>query len=220
MTRESNKREKAARIRDAALALLREKGFEATTTREVAERAGVAAGTLFLYVKTKDELVDFVFREEIARVCAARFASLRRGDVVGELMHLYEGLLELYARDRDLSRLLLRHALFARQGSDGVTFTMQFIGQLAHLVAAAVARGEITSAEPPSALAMQSFFLYLGAALGVVGSDMPVALVSASLRHGLTVHFLGQRPRAASPLAAPVPVPTKQKTKKKKGRTR
>jgi len=55
--REQNKAEKRGRIIAAARALFAHKGFEATTTLEIAEAAGVAAGTLFLYAKTKDDLL-------------------------------------------------------------------------------------------------------------------------------------------------------------------
>ena len=40
--RAQKKRDKEARIRAAALALFREKGYAAATTREVAERAGAS----------------------------------------------------------------------------------------------------------------------------------------------------------------------------------
>ena len=49
--RERNKREKLVRIRAAARALFAKRGFEATTAREICERAGIGTGTLFLYVK-------------------------------------------------------------------------------------------------------------------------------------------------------------------------
>src|SRR4030095_2940339 len=110
--RDKSAADKEARIRAAAVALWKEQGFEATTTRAVAERAGIAAGTLFLYVRTKDELADFVFRGEIERVVEERVATLpRRGDLVTRMMHLFVGLLELYARDLAVARILVRHAL-------------------------------------------------------------------------------------------------------------
>ena len=46
--RDQNKEEKRTRLLEAARALFRERGYEATTTRELSQRAGVATGTLFL----------------------------------------------------------------------------------------------------------------------------------------------------------------------------
>ncbi|MBL0917536.1 MAG: TetR/AcrR family transcriptional regulator [Hydrogenophaga sp.] len=51
---------------DAALALFVEKGFAATRVEEVAARAGVSKGTLFLYFPSKEDLFKAVVRENIA----------------------------------------------------------------------------------------------------------------------------------------------------------
>ena len=50
----------------AALDLFVEKGFAATRVEEVAARAGVSKGTLFLYFPSKDELFKAVVRENIS----------------------------------------------------------------------------------------------------------------------------------------------------------
>ena len=50
----------------AALDLFVEKGFAATRAEEVAKRAGVSKGTLFLYFATKEELFKAVVRENIS----------------------------------------------------------------------------------------------------------------------------------------------------------
>ncbi len=51
---------------DAALDLFVEKGFAATRVEEVAARAGVSKGTLFLYFPSKEELFKAVIRENIS----------------------------------------------------------------------------------------------------------------------------------------------------------
>jgi AcrR family transcriptional regulator len=58
--RERNKQEKLARITEAAGALFAERGVDEVTTQEIAERADIGAGTLFLYAKTKGELLLMV----------------------------------------------------------------------------------------------------------------------------------------------------------------
>ncbi len=64
-----NERRKDARpgeLLAAALDLFVEKGFAATTVQEVARRAGVSKGTLFLYFASKEELFKAVVRENIS----------------------------------------------------------------------------------------------------------------------------------------------------------
>ncbi len=51
---------------DAALDLFVEKGFAGTSAAEVAQRAGVSKGTLFLYFATKEDLFKEVVRTNIS----------------------------------------------------------------------------------------------------------------------------------------------------------
>lgn len=64
--RERRKDARPGELLDAALDLFVEKGYAATRAEEVAARAGVSKGTLFLYFPSKDELFKAVVRETIA----------------------------------------------------------------------------------------------------------------------------------------------------------
>ena len=69
--RERRKEARPGELLEAALDLFVEKGFAATRVDEVAARAGVSKGTLFLYFPSKEELFKAVVRENIA----GRFAQ-------------------------------------------------------------------------------------------------------------------------------------------------
>ncbi len=64
--RERRKEARPRELLDAALDLFVEKGFAATRSEEVAARAGVSKGTLFLYFPSKEELFKAVVRENIS----------------------------------------------------------------------------------------------------------------------------------------------------------
>ena len=64
--RERRKQARPGELLDAALNLFVEKGFAATRVKEVAARAGVSKGTLFLYFSSKEELFKAVVRENIS----------------------------------------------------------------------------------------------------------------------------------------------------------
>jgi AcrR family transcriptional regulator len=69
-----HRRRKEARpheLLEAALTLFVEKGFASTRTEEVAQRAGVSKGTLYLYYPSKEELLKAV----IAHYLSARIAD-------------------------------------------------------------------------------------------------------------------------------------------------
>ncbi|MBV8619800.1 MAG: TetR/AcrR family transcriptional regulator [Curvibacter sp.] len=69
--RERRKDARPGELLDAALELFVDKGFAATRAEEVAARAGVSKGTLFLYFGSKEELLKAVVRENIS----GRFAE-------------------------------------------------------------------------------------------------------------------------------------------------
>src|SRR5438552_15931088 len=59
-------------ILDTALTLFRERGFEETTIRDIASRAGLSLGAAYYYFKSKEAIVaayyDFVQREHHTRL--------------------------------------------------------------------------------------------------------------------------------------------------------
>ncbi|HSV61306.1 MAG TPA: TetR/AcrR family transcriptional regulator [Variovorax sp.] len=64
--RERRKEARPGELLEAALDLFVEKGFAATRSEEVAARAGVSKGTLFLYFPSKEELFKAVISENLA----------------------------------------------------------------------------------------------------------------------------------------------------------
>ena len=60
------KQARPGELLDAALDLFVEKGYAATKVDEVAARAGVSKGTLFLYFSSKEELFKAVVRQNIS----------------------------------------------------------------------------------------------------------------------------------------------------------
>src|SRR5215469_11988463 len=63
-----------AEILDAALAVFAERGFAATRMDDIAERAGVTKGTIYLYFKSKDAVFRSLVRESIG-VTLDRFTA-------------------------------------------------------------------------------------------------------------------------------------------------
>ena len=69
-TRRRRKEARPQELLDAALALFAEKGFAATRAEEVAVRAGVSKGTLYLYYPSKEELFKAVVRRNLTSLIA------------------------------------------------------------------------------------------------------------------------------------------------------
>jgi AcrR family transcriptional regulator len=77
-TRRRQKEARPQQLLDAALVLFVEKGFAATRAEEVAQRAGVSKGTLYLYYPSKEELLKAVIREHLSTRIAAGAAEAER----------------------------------------------------------------------------------------------------------------------------------------------
>jgi TetR/AcrR family transcriptional regulator, cholesterol catabolism regulator len=106
--RERKKREVEQRIREAALALFREKGYEATTVEEIAERADVAKGTFFNYFPRKDGLLEALAEELVGELLESLGPDEEwRGTARDQLLRLFLRIGELVARDPELSKVML-----------------------------------------------------------------------------------------------------------------
>src|SRR5437868_15417278 len=69
--RAQNKAAIRKRIVTAALSLFQTKGFDATTTKAIARKAGIAEGTVFNYFRTKEDIALHFFEQEVDQAIAA-----------------------------------------------------------------------------------------------------------------------------------------------------
>ena len=69
--RAQNKQAIRNRIVKAALNLFQTKGFEGTTTRSIARKAGIAEGTVFNYFRTKEDIALYFFEQEVGHAVAS-----------------------------------------------------------------------------------------------------------------------------------------------------
>ena len=90
-TRRRQKEARPQQLLDAALMLFVEKGFAATRAEEVAQRAGVSKGTLYLYYPSKEELLKAVISEHLSSRIAAGAALVEQhqGSVADLLREVY-----------------------------------------------------------------------------------------------------------------------------------
>ncbi len=68
MLKESQRQERAAFILQTAEEVLLQKGYAAMSMDDIAARAGIAKGTLYLHFATKDELVFRLLERDLQRM--------------------------------------------------------------------------------------------------------------------------------------------------------
>jgi AcrR family transcriptional regulator len=97
--RARNKEAVHQRIITAALKLFESRGFDATTTKEIARRARVAEGTVFNYFETKEDIALHFFEQEVDHAIAAVRANrrLRKAPLEERLFALVQSQIEFLA---------------------------------------------------------------------------------------------------------------------------
>ena len=162
--RERNKRDKLLRIRNAARELFISKGYDDTTTREIAAKASVGMGTVFTYADNKRDLLFLIANDDLADVMqlAARESS-REGTLLGSVLTFFRWHYEYFAQQPELSRLMLREMVFYDSGAQANRFKAmreEFMSWLNESVRLAQRRGEIASSSDSGEIGWVIFCLY------------------------------------------------------------
>lgn len=172
--RELQRRETERLIETTARALFRAHGFDATTTKQIAETAGVAHGTVFLVAATKEALLVKLLEAELRQVVATRTESLPKRKLAAQLRHVFDGLFEFYAAEPELSRVFLKGVMFFADPIARATYdahVARFSTYLAALFDAAKTRGEVSSRLVSQAAATNVLALYVHVVVAFLNSD-------------------------------------------------
>lgn len=111
--RERNKLEKLDRITAAASELFSEHGVDEVTTQQIADKADIGTGTLFLYAKTKGELLLLVQNSSYADALErGRAAASKTPDVLDAVMAIVRPVVECNRTQIDNGRTYLREMIF------------------------------------------------------------------------------------------------------------
>lgn len=170
--REQHKRDKRERLRKAAWNLFSTVGYDATTTRAIAEKAGVASGTLFLYARDKQDLLFLVFEERLRAAVDDAFGTLPSGATLRtQLLHIFKHLFAMYGESGRVSRQFVKEL----PGADGPNaervnaLTAIFFQRLGALVERAQERGEVKKGVFPLLAAHTFFAIYYMALMSWLG---------------------------------------------------
>ena len=151
--RARNKLDKLRRIKDAAQRLFIAKGFDDTTMREIAVRAGVGLGTIFLYAKDKRDLLFLTINEPLEHITQqAEGAVDPAAPLVDNLLAIAKLHYRFFGEQPALARLALREMIFYDSGAQAASFQKtreRLIRLFGHTIELAMRRGEIVPSEPP-----------------------------------------------------------------------
>jgi TetR/AcrR family transcriptional regulator, fatty acid metabolism regulator protein len=186
---------RAGSILRAALAVMAERGYAAATVRDITERAGVAAGTFYLYFPAKEAaglaLIEALYAEAVAAAAARRHDTT---DPAGKLLASMDGVLSTFSADPLLARFVLVLAPGAHPAFDRRLFEVHealcalvradLEAILASPTGADARRADLASQAVVGAVAeMVTAWVRQGAPTG--GLDDAAAVLQALFAHGL-----------------------------------
>ncbi|MCP2638291.1 TetR/AcrR family transcriptional regulator [Microbacterium sp. HD4P20] len=181
--RERQKQDKLARITAAASELFAKHGVDEVTTQQIADAADIGTGTLFLYAKTKGELLLLVqnahYADALKRGRAAAMGELTAVDAV---LALLGPVVECNRVQVDNGRTYLREMVFGDPSEPQHAAALDIVAQTEQAVAdILVERAGIDAGEATTLARVISAIQFLELAASV-NSDSTVPELLASTR--------------------------------------
>src|SRR3954453_6635975 len=156
--RSTGQEDKRCLILDAAVRVFARKGYHASRVGDIAEEAGVAHGLLYHYFRSKDELLETIFRETWRDVLDAVRAIEETDESARErLAGVAKILLRAWRRDPDLVRVLVREVTRSSHVQRRVEEIDQAFAGLERIIARGQEDGEFRSDLDPR---MVSYVFY------------------------------------------------------------
>jgi AcrR family transcriptional regulator len=95
-------------IQEATMRVISRKGMAAATMQEIADEAGVAKGTIYLYFRDRDELVEKTFESAMAELMTRIDEALEKDIPVDEKVRaIISAQLSFFGANREFFRLYL-----------------------------------------------------------------------------------------------------------------
>jgi len=152
--RERNKLDKLQRITAAAAELFADRGVDDVTTQEIADRADIGTGTLFLYAKTKGELLLLVQNSAYAAALEqGRVDAATGSDVLHRVLGVVRPVVECNRTQIDNGRTYLREIVFGDPGEPQHRAALDLTEQTEQLIADVIAESGRVPAETARSLA-------------------------------------------------------------------
>lgn len=135
--------EKRQLLLGAAVRVFAEKGFHAARVGDIAEEAGVAYGLLYHYFRSKDEVLETIFRTTWTNMIGTVESIAETDEPAREqLRKVTEVILRTWRRDPDLVRVLVREVTRSPQLQRQVDEIAAALGSLQGIVERGQAAGE------------------------------------------------------------------------------
>jgi len=162
--RQQQKAETRALILNSAQRLFEKNGFEETTIRQVAKKAGVGLGTIFSHFPDKESILISSLIDDLEQTNQKAWETMPRGVPVKEkMLHLAKKGYEAWLQRPALSKVLLREMCFTPGPDRDVlrAIDREFMKQVAEMLEIAKQQGELRSDVDTVLATKSAFSVYL-----------------------------------------------------------
>ncbi|MCP2638486.1 TetR/AcrR family transcriptional regulator [Microbacterium sp. HD4P20] len=182
--RERNKREKLERITAAARELFEEHGVDEVTTQQVADRADIGTGTLFLYAKNKGELLLLVQNSSyFDALIEGRAAAEGISDPLDAVMAVVRPVVECNRKQIENGRTYLREIVFGDPEEPHHRDALALTVQTEEAVATVLQRDDRTDPDDAATLARVVSAIMFVTMATTVNVGLSVEDLLADIRH-------------------------------------
>jgi TetR/AcrR family fatty acid metabolism transcriptional regulator len=175
--------DKRERILIAAERIFARHGFFAARVSEIAREAGVADGTIYLYFKSKDDLLISWFEDRMKQVNDKLRQAIAGKPPAEQLRAFIQAYLQLVSDEPTAAEVLtieLRQSSKFMKEYDNPQF-VDFLRMLGGIIADGQARGELDAAVPSHIAARMIFGIVDELALAWVLAKQPLRTASAAM---------------------------------------
>jgi AcrR family transcriptional regulator len=148
-----------------------ERGFFGTAVPEIAEKAGVGAGTIYRYFESKEALVNALYRQEKQRFAERTLHDFPRSSIARELFRTMWMRMAKFAIDNPKPFVFMElHHHASYLDAESRALEQRMLELFANIVVAAQARGELKAGQPRLLMG-----LVMGAFVGVIRTCVELA---------------------------------------------
>ncbi len=152
--------DKRVRILAAAETVFAERGFFNAKVSQIAQEAGVADGTIYLYFKSKDDVLISLFENRMAQVCAQMIENVAAAETptqkLESFIHTHLHMVEEHPNLAEVLTVELRQSAKFMKGHPNPQF-----GEYLKILATIIADGQVAGAfdsDVPAQIAARGIF--------------------------------------------------------------
>jgi AcrR family transcriptional regulator len=187
-TADPNRREL---ILEAARRIFKEEGYDRSRVSKIAEAAGVSNGTVYLYFKSKQDILEALVNRYKEMMADALLPALENPDTAQAWRNTVHAAFELAKRERDL--VVLMDLLYGLSRKIDTMANPRALKELRHFIRDRIALGDIRSYPPEMTAVLVGGLVQFVTKICLVWKDIDILLFEditvGFIQHALLISF-------------------------------